>query len=235
MSERLIYNFSSVLALAVGLEILLIPRGAVGLKQWSTWESSWICNLIGLTTLHKLHLGIFDGFKALVEVCQNMAFHVLLKQVLDGLHNLWCVARLIGAIRLQEIRKCSSNWLQVRISGCHWVCCQIGDAGRRGSFSHEKESHQCGEHMRNLHCSGECSEPKVQLICQSPRFVSRRSWAAKRHICGTRARLDNRVFWPVSYPERNHKPEHLLSHSTVIASYIVSKTFAPELISIGVL
>lgn len=161
-----------------------------------------------------------------------MAFHVLLKQILDGLHNFWRIARLICAIRLQEIRKCSSNWLQVCISGCHRVC-QIGNAGRCGSFSHKKESHQCGD-MRNLHCSGECrwTEGPTSLPISAP-LTKRRSWAAKRPHLKKHA-LDWTAYDSIvllACELRNHKPYHLLANPTVIASYIVQNdNFASELL-----
>ena len=95
-----------------------------------------------------------------------MAFHVLLEQILDRLHDVGCIAGLIGAIGLQEICQCSSHRLEVCIR-VGWIGGQVSNAGRCSrcsciSCKNGKQGH-CGKHLGNLHCSGERSEPMVQL------------------------------------------------------------------------
>lgn len=76
-------------------------------------------------------------------------------------------------------------------------------------------------------------EPKVQLVCQSPRFGERADLEPQNATFEeTRARLDS--IWQQSVLAcelRNHKPYHLLANPTVIASYIVQNdNFASELL-----
>ena len=159
----------SSLALTVGLEIGLVPRSAVravGLEQRGCWESDGIRLLVGQAALHELVPGRFDGRKALVEVADHMAFHVLLEQILDRLHDVGCIAGLIGAIGLQEICQCSSHRLEVCIR-VGWIGGQVSNAGRCSCrcscISKNGKQGHCGKHLGNLHCSGERSEPMVQL------------------------------------------------------------------------